>query len=179
MVTLIIEDGTRPTGANTYVSLLDANEYVTLYAEDPSVYENYDQEKAKRSLIQAAKVLDELYGTRYSGYIYPDATQTLLFPRSSFYTNTGKLIKQLEIPTELKNAQVELAMLIYDGFNPYVTRNRDGNILSKSVSVAGAISTSVSYNKASEDEEFTGMIRVERVLAPILQKKQKISQLHL
>jgi hypothetical protein len=180
MSILIVETGQRPTGANSYVTLAESfDTYIPLYANDPSQFSTYDSVLAEQSLVKAAKALDDLYGQLYLGFVFPNVTQSLLFPRSVFYDNNGRLVKQLSIPNELKNAQTELAMLIYNGLDPYVTKNKDSKIKSKTVSVDRAISSSITYTTPVEDEIFTGMLRVERVLSPILQIKKQINRIHL
>lgn len=101
-MTLIIEDGTEVTNANSYVTLAEARAYalargVTLSATD-SVVE-----------ILVIKAMDylESFDNDFKG-MRADSEQTLSWPRIYAYRNDGS--EYPAIPKELKNAQCQLIL---------------------------------------------------------------------
>lgn len=178
MATLVIEDGTNVSGANTYISETDAITYINTYTPYAADFVGYDASQFQLALIQAASALDNLYGSRYAMYA-AHFNQALLFPRLTFIDTFGREWLQGTIPTALKQAQVEMAILIYNGTDPYAPLSTDSAVLSKSVSIAGALSTSVTYKNVVKDEIYSGMRRVERVLQPILNPNKRTSTIKL
>lgn len=178
MATLVVEDGTQVTGANTYISEVDAVSYITNYTPYADDFVTYDASALQLALIQAAVAMDYQYGDKYLGAIVSD-TQPLLFPRETFWDRFGRERTEGTIPTELKNAQVELAVMIYNGTDPFAAVSTDNNVTSKSVAIQGAISTSVTYSKPVQDEMFVGLRRVERNLQAVLAKSTRATRIKL
>jgi len=72
-------------GANTYVTLREANEYIKNNFYHPDQWDNLTMEGRKRVLVQAAKDIDTF---NYIDKPFYDS-QTLAFPRSDHETHTG------------------------------------------------------------------------------------------
>lgn len=103
-MTLIVEDGSIVAGANTYVSDSD----YTTYAAARGKTIGSSAATREQELILAMDYIEshrnQFQGTKVS------STQPLQWPRSGVYID-GFLIGSDEIPQDLKNAQIEAAIL--------------------------------------------------------------------
>lgn len=104
MPTLVVEDGTGLSNANSYVSVADADTYhdSRLHSE---AWAGTDADKG-RALIWATRLLDEQI--EWLGY-KTKTTQALGWPRWGLYDREGLLISGTSVPAWLKNATAELA----------------------------------------------------------------------
>lgn len=112
-MTIIVEDGTIVTNANSYVTTAELDTYAT--ARGVTIISG-DREKY---LLLAMDYLEPLrfIGTKYS------ATQALQWPRSGAYID-GYLLDEDAIPTLLKNAEMQIAMSISEGYSPVAVIER-------------------------------------------------------
>jgi hypothetical protein len=111
-MSIVIEDGTLVSGANSYVSLTDARAYavargVTLPA---------DNDDAEAVLLKAVDYL-ESFDSRYKGERV-DRDQSLAWPRSGV-TIEGFEWDSTEIPRQVLNAQLALVVEINAGEDPF------------------------------------------------------------
>lgn len=121
-MSLIVEDGTGVEGADSYVSLEEANEYHTNLANMDWVNSTNDTLK-EAYLRKAALFLDGVYGIRASGV--PKTTdQGLLFPEVGAYYINGEPVDPDSIPRAYKAAQCEAALLCLNGVD--LTINVEG-----------------------------------------------------
>lgn len=107
-LTLIVEDGTAKSTANTYISLADAETYFEGRANKSTWSDATDANK-NIALVDAARQLDALvdwYGSRAT------EDQSMRWPRYGAYDRDGWAFDSDEIPTELQEAQCELAIAI-------------------------------------------------------------------
>lgn len=103
-------------GTNSYVSLIEANEYFStkLHSE---VWDSADDSTKQKALIEATRNL-EVY--RYRGY-KANADQELSFPRVNIGrqpTDAERLVYGSSIkviPKEVKNGQLEQALYLLEG----------------------------------------------------------------
>jgi len=109
---LIPEDGTGLSNANTYVSLSYANSYFS--RQQNAKWMDLDAQVKEMHLINAAIYMDQRYGLLYKGQLLTQ-TQRMLFPRTTFTDNYGRLVESGVIPDSLKDAQCEMALLDVDG----------------------------------------------------------------
>jgi hypothetical protein len=163
-MTMIVEDGSGVTGANSYCSLetaaaVNAKLGNTVWATLTStVQSNY--------LIQATAALDRIYGTDYlSTAKFTDSP--LLFPRFQFMDNNFRLVDSGTIPLCLQEAVAVYAFMIQQGtVDQYPVFNNQNLIRDESMSV-GTIKTNNSYFARTKQEKYTGMFPVELTLKPI------------
>jgi hypothetical protein len=116
-ITLIVEDGTRPTGANTYASAADADAYHadrSFTAWDDAT----DDEKAT-ALIKATAYLN---GLAWLGRKV--AKRKLAWPRADM-TMDGYAIGFDEIPDAVVDACCHMAGEIVGGADPYPVIERE------------------------------------------------------
>lgn len=179
-MTITVETGSGIPGANSYISLDDAVDYVIEFANNQGQYTEdslTNDSLFSTSLIQAARSIDSLYGEKFAGFV-ANSSNPLLWPRTTFVDRFGRTVSSGTIPTALKQAQCELALQIYNGADVFPQVNKDANIESKSVSIDGAISTSVTYRQAPSASTYESMNTVESLLTSLLIKRT-IRTLHL
>ena len=110
--TLIVEDGTGKTDAESYISVADADTYVAAYASaaDNTAWDllvvTADKDKALRIGTQ---YIDLEYGKKFAGY-RTNETQALSWPRTSVVDGDGYTIDSDEMPACLGKAVVEAAL---------------------------------------------------------------------
>jgi len=150
MITLVIEDGSGVTDANSYIDITYADTIATLNDEDNWLDCNVDDKN--KAIVKATQLVDTLYGPRYKGSIL-NSSQSLLYPRGSFMSTTGRLINAGTIPKELKNAIAYAAFGFFNGDLTMIEDNfEDANIKKESFGVgSGAYTESIEYyEKVSE-----------------------------
>jgi len=111
-MTLIVEDGTGKSNANSFVSVADASAYHT--ARGNSAWAALASDTIReQALIRATDYMEQAYRNRWAGYRVT-STQSLSWPRSwvpmedvdyisTYYPND-------EVPTLVANACAELAL---------------------------------------------------------------------
>lgn len=121
---LIIEDGTRVAGANSYVTLDEANAYLAYHAQRVAWAALSDDDKAA-AIVQATRALDS--GCSWKGQKV-DLQQARAWPRYGVIIEGGPGVAweprrsrymggvgDNEVPTAVKEASMELAALMMAG----------------------------------------------------------------
>ena len=167
-MSVIVEDGTQVANANSYLSVADADTYHTLYGHDDWAGTDADKGTA---LINATQSIELLYGQRYLS-APENSSQSLLFPRFTFVVNHIQLINTGTIPTQLKNAVAEVALMYLNGSDVFPTPNIAQALRSRTTTV-GQISKSETYMGIPPVESFSGFNKIDLLLAPILYVQKK------
>lgn len=181
---LIVEDGTMPEGANTYVSLEDVDAYLVprgLWETTPDDAGDSVIAKKEAAIIRAFDAMNTL---NWAGDV-PDWQRVTAWPRQNV-PMPGVKPKPGEEPTFLPadmvpravvQAQMELAGLIYGGLNPLAPVERGGKIVSMSesskegdVDVIGGDSKSYSVTYAESAPVETYLPAVYGILGPYLRE---------
>ena len=115
MATLIVEDGSIVSGANTYVTVAEFQQFCS--ERNISITDTYGDES--ELLIQA---MDYFEQQPFKGIKFIE-TQSLQFPRSDFYLD-GYLTDSDAIPQLVKDAQITIAISIMQGNDPLSTLDR-------------------------------------------------------
>lgn len=110
-MSLIVEDGTIVEGANSGLSVADADAYHAARGNTDwtSVPSSPDQEKAA-ALIRATAAIDAKYRSRFPGTKVAGRDQGIQWPRTDAYDADGNEIASDEIPQEYKDAIAEAAL---------------------------------------------------------------------
>ena len=108
---LVVETGSVVDGANTYVSLADANEYLT--DRDIAVTLSAGQ------LLRGADYVNS-FRDRYKGYKQTAVTSNMQWPRA-FAVIDDYLIRSDAIPAVIPDAQIEAALELSLGQDPLTT----------------------------------------------------------
>lgn len=128
-ITLIVEDGSGLGGANTYISLEDADEAAesSQYAEK---WEELEEDQKILYLVVFTQMLDTRF--RFYGKVLTDE-QALQWPRTKNYDDKGRVIPAGTIPKQLTDALMFLVLLAAtdeDIVNEPDTTDRTGDIKS-------------------------------------------------
>ncbi len=107
-VVVVVEDGTSKTNSNSYVSIADIDEWVLTNPHD-STWSVLTDAAKNGYAVMSCRVLDEQMDWDGS---QSDSDQALDLPRSGMIDKNGNSIDSDEIPSEVVNAQSELARLL-------------------------------------------------------------------
>ena len=110
-VTVIVEDGSIVANSNSYVSIATIDEWVLTNPHDIT-WTGLSNANKNGYAIMSCRVLNEQID--WDGW-QADADQSLDLPRSGMVDKNGNAIDSDEIPSEVKNAQCELARLLVIG----------------------------------------------------------------
>ena len=155
---LIVEDGSGIPGANSYVTLAEAEDYFALKGVTVDLIE--------ADLVNATQYLDLMFGMAYNGRLADD-DQSLLWPRTVFFDNLGRRRDANTIPNELKVATYEAAKLSSNE-SLFTATNPESNVQAFSNSVDGAVSESKTFFSPTVTEEDFMRGRLRAYLSPIL-----------
>ena len=136
-MSLIVETGTKVTNANTYITLDEYKAWLSSRGHDAPA----DDSAGEIEILKAMDYLQELNwaGSRVS------REQPLEFPRYDLYHKDSSYnVLSDEIPKDLKDAQIEIAYRMREGFDP--AEQVDRNISREQVD-----SLSISYANGSSD----------------------------
>lgn len=181
---LIVEDGTMPEGANTYVSLEDVDAYLVprgLWETTPDDAGDSVIAKKEAAIIRAFDAMNTL---NWAGDV-PDWQRVTAWPRQNVpmpgvKTKPGEeptFLPADMVPRAVVQAQMELAGLIYGGLNPLAPVERGGKVVSISESskegdldVIGGDSKSYSVTYAESAPVETYLPAVYGILGPYLRE---------
>lgn len=104
-VTLIVEDGTGKSDANTLISLAAAKAY---WDSRGISYSAYTDDALNAALVRASAFLANAF--LWQGIKVNQRAQTMPFPRSGVFDREGWSVLQDEIPREVKDACCEIAI---------------------------------------------------------------------
>ncbi len=107
-VVVIVETGSGISGANSYVSIADVDNWALTNPHDATWMALSDAKKNGYA-VMSCRVLNEQMN--WAGWVM-DENQSLDLPRSGMIDKNGNSIDDNEIPTKVKNAQCELARLL-------------------------------------------------------------------
>lgn len=181
---LIVEDGTMPEGANTYVSLADVDAYLVprgLWEATPDEAGDGIIAKKEAAVIRAFDAMNTL---NWAGDV-PDWQRVTAWPRQNVPMPGVKpkpgdepiFLPADMVPRAVVQAQMELAGLIYGGLNPLAPVERGGKVVSMSESskegdldVIGGDSKSYSVTYAESAPVETYLPAVYGILGPYLRE---------
>lgn len=146
-MSIIVEDGTMPAGANAYASLAEADAYLVqrgIWPLTPDVLNNDGLTVKDPAVIAKKEQLiirstDWLNTQRWRG-ASTDWQRVMAWPRIGIKLSDlgDAIVPETVVPNAVKQACIELAGLMYGGTDPLAVRERNGVITSYSESVTGA-----------------------------------------
>jgi hypothetical protein len=107
-VTIVVEDGTNVTGANSYISLADAKTYFNNRGDQ--TFDALTPDKMGACLVRGASAMDYWLNGRWRGR-RANQIQALDWPRIGMIDSDGYCVPKNTIPQKLKNAQCEIAKI--------------------------------------------------------------------
>jgi hypothetical protein len=150
-MSIIVETGLNVAGANSYISLIEANTYHTAYGN--TAWDTSGGTDYTTALIVATQALDAYYGAKYESAIPVGSTQPLLWPRLIFWDKYGRIRQSATIPQEIKNAQAEFALLYSQGTDLFPQLNVESNLVDK-IEKVGDVMIRSFYNKTTPVSNF-------------------------
>jgi len=107
-VTVTVEDGSIVSGANSLVTTAEIDEWVLTNPHDTTWTALSAAAKNGYAVMACRVMLEQM---DWDGW-QTDADQALDLPRSGMVDKNGNAIDSDEIPTDIKNAQCEMARLL-------------------------------------------------------------------
>lgn len=163
---LTVEDGSVVAGADTYISITDADTYISDYLNS-TTWTAQSTASKERFLRRATQYVDNRYGPDWRG-IKIGTDQLLDWPRVNALIE-NYIFDSDAIPVQLKRAVSEVAVKLNDGV-ALTTDNEDGNIESESVTV-GPIKVMTDY--AGIREPLSIFPDIDLIIAPLLSRTDK------
>ena len=140
-MSLVVEDGTGRTDAESYLSAADCTTYNTAHLA-VAAWDSATTDAKERALRNATQYLEARYGDRWLG-TRTTTTPALSWPRYSVVLDNIELSSSA-LPTRLKDATAELAIkAVSESLMP--DQDAPGTVLSESVKV-GPLETSTTYS---------------------------------
>lgn len=156
---LTVEDGTGLAAADSYISLTTANAYHSKRGITAWVGSTPEKEQA---LVRAAEALDRLYN--FVGLRSTQA-QGLQWPRTGAVDSDGFAISATTIPTQVQDAQAELAARLLCVDEAPDQAADMANVTSVTETV-GRVSVSRSFGAAGA--QLPRFPKVNQILRPVL-----------
>jgi len=166
---LILEDGTMALGANSYASTAFADTYHAQFSSHND-WASADDATKEEALIVATRAVDQLFGDTYMSYLRPESTQALLWPRTWFTDNRGRIIVENSIPKCLQEAVSEVAYMYFQEQEVFADVSASANV-KMTKSIVGKVDDQTIYFGPVRNERFEGFRKIELILAPILKKQ--------
>ena len=107
-MSLVVEDGTGKSDAESYITLVEADAYILAHSNDTTWDAASDSDKEK-AIRLATQYLDANYGGKWKG-LRSSESQALDWPRSNVKDNDEYYLASNEIPQKLKDANSEVAL---------------------------------------------------------------------
>lgn len=142
---LIVETGTGVSGADSYISLADANTYVSNHGTS-AAWSAAPEASKEQALRLATQYIDLKYGDRFKGcktWNSQAKRQSLQWPRRGAIDNDGYEYSDDELPACLLSAVVEAALRVIAGDD--LLGVMDTGIIASESSTIGPLSQSISY----------------------------------
>jgi hypothetical protein len=160
-MTLIVEDGAMPTGANTYASLQTIAAYLTPRGAEEWLALDED---AQASI--AILTTDYLNGLPWKGYP-AESGRVMAWPQAGQTFADKKPLPANSVPVQIVNAQCELCAYAAAGqFNPKAPIDRStGAVTSEKVDV---IAVSYATPETNAYSGMTGFPAIDGLLKPFL-----------
>lgn len=142
-MSLVVEDGSGKTTAESYISVADATTYHANHG-NPSAWSSATEAEQEEALRIATQYLDAVYGLRWLG-TRSSLTQRLDWPRYNVTNSDGDYLDDTELPRQLAEATAVLGLKHLtetNGVLPDVSNN--GTVKRKKVAV-GPITEETEY----------------------------------
>ena len=167
-MSIVVEDGTGKSNANSLCSVAVADAYLAIQAA--TAWAAADNTTKENALMKATQYIETVYRERWKERRWTLA-QAFSWPRFNMEDSDGSFIGET-VPLTVQQAVAEVALRVVQGDSllPDVSTS-DANIVSESVTV-GPITTSTTYNGAKSVQKRYNV--VEHLLAQWLEPKGRI-----
>ena len=161
---LVVEDGSGLSTAESYASVSEADAYHTTNGNSGWTGATSVKEQALRN---ATRYLESKYGPRFFG-VKKTREQALIWPMDDASDIFGHLIENDVVPTELKNALFEAALVsLSTDLLAAVTPETDASIVSESKTL-GPMSISKTFSTAGKRGGGSRYPKVDAAIRPLV-----------
>ena len=166
---LTIEDGTGVAGADSYLSVANADSYHA--AMGNAAWAEEEEAVKEQALRQAALYIDRVWGSRFSG-VPSTSTQGLEWPRLGSCDRNGFSMDH-KVPAKVATAASELALrALSNDLQPDLDW---GGVIKKQTSMIGPIREETEYGSIAKADAVYA--RISDTLAPLLRRSGTVSEL--
>lgn len=156
---LVVQDGTNPTGANSYAD----SDTADAYALDHGASAWTDASSGKdEALIRATAAIDATYRGRFPGWKTFLRAQLTEWPRTDAYDDEDNLIGANEVPQEVISATIEAA------FRELATPGSMLPDMARGGAIHRVKAGSVEVEYADNAEATTTYSLIDGILSPVL-----------
>ena len=169
---VVVEDGSGLSNADTYISVADADTYISTYVRNSSTWTSLGTAAKEQALKEGTQSLDLLYGQRFVGY-RRNKDQSLAWPRTAGYDTDGYAVDGTVVPSAVENATVELAWRHVNDGGPSTTTGDTTGVIADSSAGTNISSESVSVGSVTSTTQYAGIksgSKVFRKISLILSK---------
>lgn len=153
---LTVEDGSGFGSADSYVSVADADTFVTKYLRDSASWGDLTTALKEQYLVEATQTLDLIYGRRYRGYM-KSSTQALQWPRMGANDDQGYSWASTAIPQQLADATVLMAWKhLSDTTGPSTTTGETSSVIPDTDSAQNVLEESVEVGPIKTRKRYSG-----------------------
>ena len=168
---LTVEDGTGLANADSYISLVDAETYVTAYEPEGLATWTAALDPAKEvALRKATQYLDTTYVNRWKGARIL-ATMSLDWPRQNAFAEGAELANDA-VPVRLEQATVEAAVRFLSGELTADVAAGTGAVVSERKEL-GPLKKSTTYSGSAPTQK--RVPKLEALLASLTHASNRIS----
>lgn len=154
-MTIVLEDGTGVSSANSYAT----EEEFASYMEERGL-DIADEDLIQTALIEGALYIDLRWGRRFKGAPIAD-TQGLEFPRKGLRNRYGKLIEGL--PMDIKNAAILYAKEWMESTLYPTPPSGNSKDIKKKKTVVGPITTELEYQGSATASTYLSFPLADRL----------------
>jgi len=131
-VNFVVEDGSGKSDATSYISVTDADQVITDYGL--AWPDSYTEDEKKVALNNGTRYLDTKYNGAWKGYKASE-TQALAWPRSDVVDSDGWVIDSDEIPAQIEQATVEVAVYYADSGSAFPDLDNPGQLKAEKIKI--------------------------------------------
>lgn len=168
-MSLVVEDGSGLSTANSYSSVADADSYVADHGAD-TVWSAASDDDKETALILGTQFIDLLYATRFKG-VKENNENALCFPRMGCTDEDGYDIYSDVVPNKIVYAAIEAAVRSINGDDFLAMQSNPGLIKSETKKIA-VLEKSIEYVHGKDQEPYYP--RIEALVRPFLKGSDRI-----
>lgn len=170
---LVVEDGTGRVDSESYISVVDADIYISKYGLPLGLEwpDNYGIPEKEIALRLGTQYIDEMYRARWKGF-KNNIDNALLWPRSGVEVDGRFGLESAVIPVNLQRATAEAATRVSIDKILFPDVTSPGTMRSKLIKIDGAITVRTDYVGGSSDRKRYTII--DELLADLLRPGGKV-----
>ena len=174
MATIVKEDGSVVSGANSYVTESEVSVYFTDVGKDDTAWLALTSTGKEQAVLRSARFLEAEFGPDFMG-TRRQRGQALSWPRYGVTGLDNYLVDSTTVPSEVLLAQFELIFKTVDGTEFYTDVAESSSTLEEKEVQIGPIKSKKKYRTSAAGEAFHAY--VESLLDPYLRGGANVIEL--